>query len=104
MAADDLSNNGLRNETGALIGGLVVEDYVAGIQDFKDGQPSPDFTSPSYDLGRQRAAEERARDNEFKAWMKAQEDRSDKAMREMLPPKAYAEYRQQIDAIRAKTR
>lgn len=50
--------NGLRDERGALIGGLVVEDYVRGMKDFDASAPPPDFTTASYDLGRQRAADE----------------------------------------------
>lgn len=54
---------GLRDESGALIGGLVVFDYIDGIQDWKDGKPPPPITSTSYDLGRAKAA----RDAELKA-------------------------------------
>jgi hypothetical protein len=96
-----LQDNGLRNETGALIGGLKVEDYVAGMEDFRTGAPIPDFTTSSYDLGRQRAAEERARDQRLKDWLRQQDEHSDRVMREILPPDAYAEYREKIDAIRA---
>ena len=96
-----MTDNGLRNGTGALIGGLVVEDYNAGIEDFYNGKPFPDITTPSYDLGRQRAAEEQARHDAVKQWMAEQDERSDRAMRETLPPDIYAEYRQKIDAIRA---
>lgn len=96
-----MTGNNLRDENGALIGGLVVDDYNAGIQDFYDGKSIPDLTSPSYDLGRQRAAEEQARHDWVKEWMAKEDERADKAMRELLPPEAYAEYRQKIDAIRA---
>jgi hypothetical protein len=96
------SNNGLRDQGGALIGGLVVEDYNAGIEDFYAGKPVPDLTSPSYDLGRQRAAEEQARHDWVKDWMARQDARSDAAMRELLSPAAYKEFREKIDAIRAR--
>lgn len=96
-----MSDNGLRDENGGLIGGLVVDDYNAGIEDFYAGNPIPDMTSPSYDLGRQRAAEEQERHDQVKRWLAEQDERSDRAMRELLPPEAYAEYRQKIDAIRA---
>lgn len=97
-----MDNNGLRDEHGALIGGLIVEDYNAGFQDFHDGKSIPDFTTPSYDLGRQRAAEEQERRNSVKRWMDEQDAKADAAMRELLPPEAYAEYRKQIEAIRSR--
>lgn len=62
--ADEIAQ-GLRDENGGLIGGLVVEDYVRGLEDFHAGREAPrGITSASYDLGRSRArrqAEERAR-------------------------------------------
>lgn len=49
---------GLREPSGSLIGGLDVLDYVKGHQDFEAGVPSPSgITSVSYDLGRKRAGE-----------------------------------------------
>lgn len=93
-------NNNLRDETGALIGGLVVLDYNAGIEDYEAGKPPPDaLTSPSYDLGRQRAAERRATAASVKAWLKRDEEQRDARMRELLTPEDYAEYRKKIDAI-----
>ena len=47
---------GLRDKNGALIGGLVVFDYLDGIRDWKAGTPPPQITSTSYDLGRSKAA------------------------------------------------
>jgi len=98
-----MDNNGLRDESGALIGGLVVFDYVQGIDDFKTGKPPPDDTTPSYDLGRQRAAEEAAGMAEVMAWLKRQEDETDARMKALLPPAAYTEYRAKIDEIRKRT-
>lgn len=96
-------SNGLRDETGALIGGLVVFDYIQGMDDLRAGKPPPDDTTPSYDLGRQRAAEELAGNAEVQRWLKEQEERTDRRLKEFLPPDLYAEYRAKIDAIRAPT-
>jgi hypothetical protein len=98
-----MSDNGLRNETGALIGGLVVFDYIQGIDDFKAGSPPSDDTSPSYDLGRQRAAEEAASKAEFDRWMKRRDEEADARMKALLPPEMYAQYRAKIDAINQQT-
>src|SRR5690349_1916129 len=92
-------NNGLRDETGALIGGLVVFDYLDGIKDFEAGKPPPEMTTPSYDLGRQRAAEKAADKAEVQAWIKRQSDETDARLRKLLSPEQYAEYRAQIDRI-----
>jgi hypothetical protein len=94
------SNNGLRDETGALIGGLVVEDYLRGIDDFKAGNPPPDLTTPSYDLGRQRAAEKVEAANFVQGWIAKQEAETDRRMRDLLTPEQYAEYRAKIEEIR----
>lgn len=98
-----MTDNGLRDETGALIGGLVVFDYIQGMDDWRDGKPPPEDTTPSYDLGRQRAAEGAASKAEFAQWMKRREDESDARMKALLPPAAYAEYRAKIDEIRQQT-
>jgi hypothetical protein len=95
-----MDDNGLRTETGALIGGLVVLDYVQGIDDFNAGIPPPDMTTPSYDLGRQRAAEKRERDAEVRAWLDREQAERMRKLKEMLPPDAYAEIEQKITAIR----
>jgi hypothetical protein len=96
-----MSNN-LRDETGALIGGLDVLAYNAGIEDFTAGDPPPEVTTPSYDLGRQRAAENAANDRAVKAWLIREDQCRDRAMEAMLSPEQYLEYRKRIDAIRAK--
>lgn len=95
--------NGLRDENGALIGGLIVFDYIQGIDDFKAGTPPPDDTPPSYDLGRQRAAEEAAGRAEVLGWLKSQEQETDARMKALLPPAAYAEYRAKMEEIRQQT-
>lgn len=89
-------SNGLRGETGALIGGLIVEDYVQGIEDFKRGTAPPNLTTPSYDLGRQRAAEKAENEANVMAWLKRDAEERDKRMREILTPEQYAEYRASI--------
>lgn len=93
------NGNNLRDERGALIGGLIVEDYVAGIDDFKHQRPPPDLTTPSYDLGRQRAAQDAEKTAAVAKWLKDDEENRDRKMREILTPEQYAEYRRQIDAI-----
>lgn len=77
-------DQGLRDETGALTFGLVVEEYSQGFVDFNEGRPAPRITTASYDLGRalgQRKAEER---DQVKAWMEEQTARSDRIVREIL--------------------
>ena len=49
---------GLREPSGTLIGGLDVGAYVAGMDDFDAGRPPPLKTTTSYDLGRARALRE----------------------------------------------
>lgn len=95
-----MSDNGLRDENGALIGGLVVLDYTHGMDDFKNGVAPPDDTTPSYDLGRQRAAEQAATTNEVHAWLKRQEQETDERLKRLLSPEQYAQYRAQIDDMR----
>lgn len=98
-----MTDNGLRDENGGLIGGLVVFDYIQGMDDLQAGKPPPDDTTPSYDLGRQRAAEKLAADAEVQRWLQEQQDATERRMKEMLPPELYAEYRAKIDAIRQQT-
>ena len=94
------ARNGLRDETGALIGGLVVFDYIAGMADYKAGNSPPDMTSPSYDLGRQRAAEETEADADFRRNLAEQEEQTEARMRSILPPDIFAEYQAKIAEIR----
>lgn len=99
-----MTNNGLRDETGGLIGGLTVEDYNAGVEDFYAARQAPGITSPSYDLGRQRAAEDQSRHDAVRQWIEDDDRRRDNAMREMLPPEAFKELQVEIAAIRATRR
>jgi len=97
-----MSNNEsqLRDETGALIGGLDVLEYNKGFDDFNTGSPPPEMTTASYDLGRQRGAERKASEAAFKAWMDAEDARRMKVMQKILPPADYAELVLKIEEIR----
>lgn len=100
--ADEIAQ-GLREPGGALIGGLTVEDYVAGIQDFESGNPPPKgITSTSYDLGRQRAREKLELEAEVMEHMRRDEERRESAMRGILAdrPDLLADYLAKIAAIR----
>lgn len=95
-----MENNGLRDASGALIGGLIVDDYNKGFEDFEASSPPPSLSSPSYDLGRQRAAQ-RAEDSRwFEKWQADRDAKTDAGMGKLLTPEQYAEYRSKIDAIR----
>lgn len=96
--------NHLRDETGALIGGLVVLDYKQGKDDFEAGNQPPEMTSPSYDLGRQRAAERAAEHAEVKNWMDAQGRERMEIMRGLLSPEEYEALVHKIADIWAKAR
>lgn len=91
--------NGLRDETGALIGGLVAFDYLAGMEDYEAGNPPPDMTSPSYDLGRMRASEKAANDAAFKRKLADDRIATEARLREILPPDAFADYQRKIAEI-----
>lgn len=93
---------GLREPSGALIGGLHVEDYVRGHKDYEAGNPPPDgLTSVSYDLGRRRAAEKAER---LADMLRAIDDRnaeSHRRVREMLAhkPELLAEYEASMERV-----
>lgn len=95
------NDNGLRDENGALIGGLDALDYSKGFEDFNAGIAPPDFTSHSYDLGRQLAARRTHERSELMARLRREAEESDAKMKEILPPTAYAEYLQQMKKIDA---
>lgn len=94
------NGNNLRDESGSLIGGLVVFEYLAGIEDFEASKPPPDITSPSYDLGRQRAAEKSGQLSEVAAWLRQEELRIDRTMEACLSPEQYTEYRRTMMSLR----
>lgn len=50
--------DGMWDENGLLVGGLYVMDYERGQADFRACKPRPKAPTMSYDLGRQKAAEE----------------------------------------------
>jgi hypothetical protein len=99
--ADEIAQ-GLREPGGALIGGLHVEDYNQGFEDFAAGNPPPRMSSVSYDLGRRRAARDAEITADVMAKLEAQQERSHQAVREMLrdKPDVLADYDAKIAAIR----
>lgn len=86
----------LRDENGALIGGLDVLQYNDGFTDKMAGLPPRDIESASYDLGRQRAAERMAEKAEVKAKIMRDTEDGLRRMREILSPDAYQEYEKKI--------
>lgn len=92
-------NNGLRDATGTLIGGLVVFDYLDGMRDYNTGAAPPDMTSPSYDLGRQRAAEKAEEKADILRKIKEDDRRRMERMKEILSPEDYDELAHKIAAI-----
>lgn len=91
--ADEIAQ-GLREPGGALVGGLIVEDYVKGIEDFENGSPPPKISSTSYDLGRSRAREKADFENDVMARIEAEQARRHQVLREMLKdrPDVLADY------------
>jgi hypothetical protein len=96
------NDNHLRDENGALIGGLNVMEYMEGMDDFNARRPPSPLTSPSYDLGRLRAAEKAERMSEVKAWLDRQERERIARMKEILSPRAFAEFEAKMREIRAR--
>lgn len=81
--ADEIAQ-GLRDESGALTFALVAEEYQQGHIDFEEGAPRPRDTTPSYDLGRARAAEKQAFRTEAKEAMRRDDLERRAVMRKML--------------------
>jgi hypothetical protein len=98
--ADEIAQ-GLREEGGALTFPLDVLDYSQGHEDFGAGVPPPKVTSASYDLGRARARQKAEQDAEFWDWQRAEDERRERAMTELLKdhPEALAEYRAKMAEI-----
>ncbi|WP_315921941.1 hypothetical protein [Mesorhizobium sp. SP-1A] len=92
----------LRDESGALIGGLDVLEYNKGIEDFKQGVAPPDVTSTSYDLGRQRAAERAADRQSILDQIEKREQETRNRMREALTPEMFEAYEKKLAEIDAK--
>ena len=104
MARADEIAQGLRSPTGALIGGLVVEDYVKGMDDFKGGSPLPKMTSASYDLGRMRACEAAEQTDDILQKLEKQQAELHEKVRQMLinsRPDLLADYDKRMAEIRA---
>jgi hypothetical protein len=93
---------GLRHESGALAFPLNVEEYSQGFIDYRDGAEPPRMTTTSYDLGRAYGARKAEADADFKAWMKAEDERREAAMRAALKdrPDLLADYLAKIAEIR----
>lgn len=92
-------NSQLRDEHGTLIGGLVVFDYLQGIEDYEKGAAPPDLSSASYDLGRQRAAEKAEAKAAFLASLREADRQRMERMRELLSPEDYEELAHKIAEI-----
>lgn len=94
---------GLREPSGSLIGGLDVLEYVKGHEDFDAGIPPPSgVTATSYDLGRKRAAEDAERTADI---LRAIEDRRNESIskvRELLAdkPDLLAEFNTRMEALK----
>ena len=105
MSREDEIRQGLREPSGMLIGGLNVLDYWQGANDFKQGNPPPQMSSASYDLGRMRAQERQEKATAFDAWIKAEDARREAVMQDILKdrPDLLAEYKAKIASIRERT-
>lgn len=94
---------GLREQTGALIGGLDVIQYTTGWRDFENGVEPPSFTHRDYDLGRARAAEAVEAKRSAMAELRAISDARHDRVRAQLAgsPEILADYDRMIAEIRA---
>lgn len=100
--ADEIAQ-GLRHEDGSLTFSLVAEEYSQGHADFDAGTPAPRLTTPSYDLGRARAARLADEAASVLASINADRARCNARLREMLAdnPAALAEFEAAMAAISA---
>ena len=106
MSREDEIAQGLREPTGALIGGLNALDYVRGIEDFEAGRPAPEgLTSTSYDLGRSRARDRAEANADIAAFLRRESETRHAKMRELLAhrPDILAEYEAKIAEIEARS-
>lgn len=101
--ADEIAQ-GLREESGCLTFPLEVLDYAQGHADFKAGTPPPRLSSPSYDLGRNRAREAKEHEMDFMAKFEAEQEASHQRVRALLKdrPDLLAEYDASIAEIHRK--
>ena len=102
MSREDEIRQGLRDPGGALIGGLYVEDYVQGIEDWEADRPPPKFTSTSYDLGRARAREKAEATTDVLAAHEREMEARHQRVREMLAghPDVLADYDAKMAELR----
>lgn len=102
MSREQEIEQGLRHEGGALAFPLNCEEYGQGFVDYRDGVEPPRMTTTSYDLGRALGARRAEADANVKAWLKADEERREAAMRDILKdrPDLLADYLEKIAAIR----
>lgn len=102
--ADEIAQ-GLRDENGALVGGLDVAECVKAQDDFEAGRAPPRITSASYDVWRARLAREAYEEAEFRAKLRAESLARRERVRETLiafgRPDALAEFDAQMALIDA---
>lgn len=86
----------LRSESGSLQEPFVAEEYNQGIDDFRARRPAPTITTPSYEMGRQKAAELEANRSSNDQWVKnvvAERDADlRERMKEILSPEQFERY------------
>lgn len=75
---------GLREESGALIGGLDILECVKAAEDFAAGRTPARMTTTSYDVWRARLAREADEKREVLAKIEADSQRNRAAVREAL--------------------
>ena len=105
MSRQDEIDQGLREPGGALIGGLVVLDYVQGMEDHEANVAPPRLTSASYDLGRARASEKAASKRDFWDNMQARQEATDASIRKLCAdrPDVLAQYEADMAKINKRT-
>lgn len=89
---------GLRDEDGGLVGGLVVEDCIAAQDDFEAGRSPPRITSASYDVWRARLAREADETAEVLRAIGDEQRRSRERMRRFLAETGHLEMLAAYDA------
>jgi hypothetical protein len=94
-----MSDQNIRDETGALIGGLDCLEYARGFEDYINGLEPPSMTTRDYDLGRQAAAERASNNADVMSWIKRDSERRMARMKEMLTPEAFREFEAKIKDI-----
>ena len=94
---------GLRAESGELIGGLDVMEYVKGYADYQDKVAFPDDPSLAYELGRTGAEDAEQETARVIAGINAEHERRHQAVRDMIKhrPDVLAKYDAKLAAIRS---